>query len=131
MNKIDQIIEILLRIEEGLGAKHRTKNQPPPPSPDYDEFLVRYNTIFKSKRRGTEQTRRQFNARIAEGYDVDIMVGAMIEARKEQRHIDSGFKWLTPEFFTRSEKLELYGGKIQAEKKSYQTYDDIKEEQNR
>lgn len=74
----------------------------------YVSFISSFNKIRTSKFKATDKVSRQFNARIKEGFTVDQMLDALRNAMKVEYHINTGFKYLTPEFFTRSDKIELY-----------------------
>ena len=129
MEHFDQIMERFDRLEGMLVELRGKKRESPPASPEYGQFLEEYNRIFATKKRGNDKTKRQFNARIKEGFAIRDIIGAMMEARKEQIHIESNFKWLTPEFFTRSDKLDRYvPAEKKEERKRFLTYNDLQEE---
>ena len=117
-SKLDLILSILQKRKRG-------DTQPSQALADYMEL---YNRIFCTKRHGNDKTGRQLNARLKEGYTLKDMEQAMVEARKEQRHVETKYKWLTPEFFTRSDKLDMY--MPQEEKKEirkFKTYEDLEQ----
>ena len=126
LNYIDSVLhEITLRIEL-LTSMMPKKKEKKESSIDLEPFINIYNEVFKSKRKGNAKVARQLNARIKEGYSLEDMRSAMVEAKKEQRHIDNNFKWLTPEFFTRPDKLDLYmKGEEKKEQRKFTTYDDL------
>lgn len=74
----------------------------------FDFYILEFNRIRKSSYRGDKTAKNQFKARIRDGYTVNDMLAALNEAMKTKNHVESGFKYLTPEFFTRSTKLEMY-----------------------
>lgn len=51
---------------------------------------------------------KKYNARLREGYTKEDIKQAITSAVKAQNHIDSKNKYLTPEFFSRAEKIDLY-----------------------
>ena len=129
LQKLERIDSILFELTQRMARlmsmmpKKREKGEP---SKDLEPFLTIYNDVFKSKRKGNAKVARQLNARIKEGYSLEDMRSAMVEAKKEQRHIENGFKWLTPEFFTRPDKLDLYTkSEVKQEQKRFTTYDDL------
>ena len=74
----------------------------------FNFFISSFNSIRKSRFRATETVKRQFNARIDDGYTPEQMLQALENAMKAKNHIESGFSYLTPEFITRASKLELW-----------------------
>lgn len=56
-----------------------------------------------------DKSKRQYKARLKEGYEKEQIFLAIQNAYKAQNHIDSNFKYLTPEFFSRADKLDMYG----------------------
>jgi uncharacterized phage protein (TIGR02220 family) len=72
-------------------------------------FIKKFNEIRKSKFQAKNKSiKDHFVARIKEGYTVENMIDALKAAMKDKFHIDSAFKYLTPEFFTRGDKIEKY-----------------------
>lgn len=76
---------------------------------DFLSYISRFNGIKGSKYRAIDKVKRAFNARLKEGFTVDDMLTALQNAMKERYHIESGFRYLTPEFFTRPDKIEQHG----------------------
>lgn len=74
----------------------------------YVEFVNSFNQIKGSKYKPTKKIETQFNARIKESFTVEQMLTALRCAMKSKYHIDTGYRYLTPEFFTRSDKIEMY-----------------------
>lgn len=75
---------------------------------DFQSFIDRFNQIKGSQFRGDDKARRQFHARIKSGITIDEMIQALQNAMKDSYHIESKYKHLTPEFFTRSDKLDRF-----------------------
>lgn len=71
-------------------------------------YIDSFNSIRGTKFKATDKVRKQFNARLKEGYTADDMISALKTAMTDKYHIGEGFKYLTPEFFTRSDKLEKF-----------------------
>ena len=123
LEKIDAFLyEIAQRIELLVPKK---KAEKPANTQELSAFMETYNRIFKTKRNGNAKVARQLGARLKEGYTLHGMGSAMTEARKEQRHIENNFKWLTPEFFTRPDKLDMYMRSEIKEQKKFTTYEDM------
>ena len=55
-----------------------------------------------------EATKKKYNARLKEGYTKDDILNAIINAVNSDYHKENGFKYLTPEFFSRADKLNMY-----------------------
>ena len=55
-----------------------------------------------------EPTKKKYYARLKEGYKKDDILNAIINAVNSDYHKESKFKYLTPEFFSRADKLNLY-----------------------
>ena len=55
-----------------------------------------------------ETTKKKYYARLKEGYTKDDILNAIINAVNSDYHKENNFKYLTPEFFSRADKLNLY-----------------------
>ena len=55
-----------------------------------------------------EATKKKYKARLKEGYKKDDILNAIINAVNSDYHKENGFKYLTPEFFSRADKLNMY-----------------------
>ncbi|MDR0573025.1 MAG: DUF4373 domain-containing protein [Tannerella sp.] len=77
-------------------------------SSDFSEFIAGFNRIRGSRFRAIDKVRRQFNARLKEGFTPAQMLQALESAMKDKYHIGEGYKFLTPEFFTRPDKIEKF-----------------------
>jgi len=75
---------------------------------DYDDFLESVNLIKNSRYLGCKESRRQFNARIKQGFTKQEMLEVLENAMKEKYHIETKFRFLTPEFCTRDTSIEKY-----------------------
>lgn len=73
-----------------------------------DVYIDSFNKVRGSKFRTTDKVKRQFQKRIDDGFTIDDMMAALKNAMKSEHHIGSAFKYLTPEFITRSDKLDCY-----------------------
>ena len=62
----------------------------------------------KGKYKLNDKIKKQLHARIKEGYKSESFIHAFKAISKDQYHSDKGFKFLTPEFITRTDKLELW-----------------------
>jgi uncharacterized phage protein (TIGR02220 family) len=103
------------------------------PSSLYDEFLFILNLILNKNYRGCSTSRKKFPARIKAGYKLDDFKKAIHNASMDQHHIDHGFKWLTPEFFTREDKLDRFCQvtiipQTQQQKTSFDHFQDVSQQ---
>ena len=55
-----------------------------------------------------EATEKKYKARLKEGYTKDDILNAIINAVNSDYHKENDFKYLTPEFFSRADKLNMY-----------------------
>lgn len=69
----------------------------------------------QTKRTGNQKLRvinpavkNKYKARLKDGYTSKDIANAIINACKEQHHKDSNYKYLTPDFFSRSKTLDSY-----------------------
>ena len=75
----------------------------------YDQFINKFNEITKRKFTSKDQkARRQFEARLKEGYTIENLENAIKGCLADDFHRENNYKYLTPEFITRSDKLEKY-----------------------
>lgn len=74
----------------------------------YQDFIDGYNEIMGTQKRGDVKSKKQFGARIKEGWLLSEILQALKNARKNDYHMESGYQYLTPEFITRSDKLDKF-----------------------
>ena len=55
-----------------------------------------------------EATKKKYYARLKEGYTKEDILNAISNAIKSDYHNENDFKYLTPEFFSRADKLNMY-----------------------
>lgn len=76
---------------------------------DFKKLLIAINKITgKNFKVINDNTKRKYNARIKEGYTKQDILNAINNAVKDSFHIESGFKWLTPEYFSRSATIDKF-----------------------
>ena len=63
-----------------------------------------------------DKAKREFNKRLKEGYTKENIRNAIINAHLSDHHKESGFKWLTLEFFSRQKTLDQYGYELKPTK---------------
>jgi hypothetical protein len=74
---------------------------------DYQKFIDIFNRFGSRNFRVTDKVKISLKARLKD-YSKDQIIKAIELAHKDQFHIDSGFKHLTPEFILRPDKLEKF-----------------------
>ena len=76
---------------------------------DYKELLSFINkTLGRSFRVIPESTKNKYKARLKEGFTKSDIQKAILNASKDSYHIDTNYKYLTPEFFSRPSTLDKY-----------------------
>ena len=76
---------------------------------DYKELLSFINkTLGRSFRIIPDSTKNKYKARLKEGFTKSDIQKAILNASKDSYHIDTNYKYLTPEFFSRADKLNKF-----------------------
>lgn len=100
---IEQIYELYINEDEDEDIiKDEDKNK------EYHEFIILFNSISKRNFKGCDKSRRQFNARIKKGFKIENFEKAIKNLYKDSFHKEKNFQYATPEFITRSDKLEQF-----------------------
>jgi uncharacterized phage protein (TIGR02220 family) len=73
----------------------------------YSSFLNLFNSLTERNFKGTDRDKRQFNARIKEGFTIDDFEKAILACLNDKYHKENP-QYLTPEFITRADKLQKY-----------------------
>jgi len=93
------------------------------PSKTYDsykEFIDMFNELAsRSFRYGDSKARRQLKARMKDGYNLEDFKKALQAALADSFHKESDYKYLTPEFLTRSDKLDRFLAQAEDAPKTY------------
>ena len=88
-----------------INNKPTTENQKPLDA--YSLFVQKFNEVREAKYSNKDQkAKKQFSERLKNGYTEDQILNAVKNLMKDPFHIESGFKYLTPEFMTRADKIE-------------------------
>lgn len=74
---------------------------------DYLKFINFFNSIAKRNFKVTDKVKAALNARL-KTYDKKDILKAIENAHKDQYHIENGFKYLTPEYILREDKVEMF-----------------------
>jgi uncharacterized phage protein (TIGR02220 family) len=77
-------------------------------SDDYSQFIAMFNSITGRQYRGDTKSKAAFNARKKQGWTLEQFDKAIRSVMTDRYHIESNFKYLTPEFITREDKLDKF-----------------------
>jgi uncharacterized phage protein (TIGR02220 family) len=75
------------------------------------DFVLKFNEATGRKFRPNAKVERQLKARLKEGYTIDEIITAAINAKATKHHQENP-QYLTPEFITRVDKIEMYREKV-------------------
>lgn len=100
-------VHVLLEDQEivkvNTKAEHKEED-----APDYIHYLSYLNTKTSKNYKGDKKSRTQFAARIKEGFTVADFAKAIDNAVASAYHKENLYRWLTPTFFTRADKLDAW-----------------------
>lgn len=92
--------------------KTKPKNPQTPDGGSSIDFTILLDFINtktgKSYRVISETVKKKFLCRLKEGYSKEDIGNAIVNACKDDYHISTGYKYLTPEFFSRQDKLDKF-----------------------
>jgi uncharacterized phage protein (TIGR02220 family) len=74
----------------------------------YPILVKTYNELFGKSAKGDAKSKRQFSARIKEGYTLEDFKNALEGTKASSYHRENGYQHITLEFITRSDKLEKF-----------------------
>lgn len=107
-NNINKIITNVINVgQENL----------PNPKPTFEKIDFKKLTEFLNKATGrnlhepNQTVKNKYIARLKEGIPKSKITDAIINACEDPYHIETNFKYLTMEFFSRADKIELHGSK--------------------
>jgi len=106
--------------EEGkVEVETKVEDEEDKPYPDksgvfnFDKYLIFINeTLGKNHKIVNKKVRSAINARLKEGYTNKDISKAIVNIKKSEYHINSGFSYCTPEFFSRSETIDKYSKEV-------------------
>ena len=102
-------------IREDKNKEEKKKediNSGKPEKLDFDLLLQYLNKkTGRSFRTINETVKRKYNSTIKQGYTKDDIRTAIDNAVKAKNHIENNFQYLTLEFFSRPDKLDMYSAK--------------------
>lgn len=77
---------------------------------DFDELLKYLNLkTGRTFRVVNKAVQNAYRARLREGFNKEDIANAIHNASISKHHTESNFRYLTPEFFSRADKLQMYG----------------------
>lgn len=95
---------------------------------DYDNLLIFINKTFgRSFQTINTAVQSKYKARIKEGYTSEDIKAAINTCKKDPYHIENNYKYCTPEFFSRADKLDLHSSIGTPEKSSDPMVDYVKQ----
>lgn len=74
----------------------------------FEDFIDSFNLITGKSFKPVDKYKRSFNARMKEGFTESQILEALEKAVKDEYHVKTKLKYITPEFITRVDKLEKY-----------------------
>ena len=74
----------------------------------WKEFIDSFNRIRKANVKGSDKVRSKLNARLKDGYTMENIKDALMVAVQDEFHVKSRFRYLTPEFILRADKLDTF-----------------------
>lgn len=76
---------------------------------DFDGLLVFINSTFgKNFKLINDKVKKKYKALIKQGYDKKQIIQAMVNAKENSYHKETGYQYCTPEFFSRTETIDKY-----------------------
>lgn len=103
------------KIREEKNSLHVGQENLPNPKPSIEKIDFKKLTEFLNKATGrnlhepNQTVKNKYIARMKEGVPKSKIITAIINACKDPYHIETNFKYLTMEFFSRADKIELHG----------------------
>lgn len=90
---------------------------------DFDGLLVFINSTFGKKfKLINDKVKKKYKALIKQGYDKKQIIQAMVNAKENSYHKETGYQYCTPEFFSRTETIDKYS-EVAVKQKSNNMFD--------
>ncbi|GIM61371.1 hypothetical protein CAPN008_14210 [Capnocytophaga canis] len=90
---------------------------------DFDRLLTAISEITGREFRViNEAVKKKYRARLKEGYTKADIFNAIKNATKDKYHNETGRKYLTPEFFSRSQTIDKYKDSAESKPKTSQKF---------
>lgn len=90
-------------IKERKGKETET-----PPADSYLDFISDFNSLMGTKYKTEKKSKEHFAARIKEGFTRSDFITAIQNAMQDKFQQENSFRYLTPEYITRSNKLQKW-----------------------
>lgn len=74
---------------------------------DFDKFITNFNSYTKRNFKVTEKVKSSLIARLKD-YSKEEIIQAIDNAHKDEYHLQTNYKYLTPEFILRQDKIEKF-----------------------
>ena len=97
----------ILEEQEVKLIKQKTDDLPSR-NADFDMYLDILNRTLNKRYRGNQSVKSKFAARLKDGFTLKDFEEAITNASKTEFHSGNKYMYLTPEFFTRPDKLDMY-----------------------
>jgi uncharacterized phage protein (TIGR02220 family) len=86
---------------------------------DFSNLLLFINKTFgRSFQAINTAVQAKYKARLKEGYTSEDIRAAMLNCKKDPHHIETNYKYCTPEFFSRADKIDLHSNQGKPEQSS-------------
>jgi hypothetical protein len=77
---------------------------------DWDILLGMINKVGKREFKVIKDSvKKKYKALLKDGYTKEQIANAILNAHKDDYHIETNFKYLTPEYFSRAKTVDLHG----------------------
>jgi len=98
-----------LAVNDNVTVNVINKEKATPQSIDWSVLILQFNEITGKKTITVpEKAKKQFIARLKDGYTKQNILDAIINCAKDPYHIENGLKHLTYEFISRPDKMEKF-----------------------
>ena len=84
---------------------------------NFDKLIKRINSTFGKQYRTLNDNLKTKYKKLLVNYTWEDVIHSINAVKLDKFHIDSGYKYATPEFFSRPDKIDMYGFKSEIEKK--------------
>ena len=106
-------VEVEYEAKDEVEIEHEIDKPKPIPKVkediDFDLLLTYINkTLNRSFKVINKDVRSKYRARIKDGYAKEDIMKSVLNASRTKYHIDNGYTYLTPEFFSRSVTIDKY-----------------------
>ena len=98
----------LLKYEIEIGSMKEEEGSKKEGNDSYFDFINLFNQISGRSFKGEEKSKKQFKARLREGWELKDFDIAIKNLYNSDFHKEKNFKYATPELITRSEKLNMH-----------------------